>query len=133
MCCMYIYNEIGSGSFRCDFVVQLVMSGVLYERIIISRTCHLSIIQRLSTFLEGDLIVSLGFPLDHLGSFVSCKSEPVFFFFHIQYTINSKKVEVAVKKIISGEDIEQRGALANPNSLNLYYNIPQLQTLENGH
>ena len=43
-----------------------------------------------------------------------------------QYTINSKKVEVAVKRIISGDDIKQRGALANPNSLDLYYNIPEL-------
>ena len=44
----------------------------------------------------------------------------------LQYTINSKKVEVAVKRIISGEDVKQRGALANPNSLDLYYNIPEL-------
>jgi len=49
----------------------------------------------------------------------------------IPYTINSKKVEVAVKKIISGEDVKQRGALANPQSLDLYYNIPQLR-VENG-
>ena len=52
-----------------------------------------------------------------------------------QYTINSKKVEVAVKKIISGEDVLCRGVLANPKSLNLYYNIPQLQLVvsnENG-
>ena len=48
------------------------------------------------------------------------------FLFFSQYTINSKKVEVAVKRIISGEDIQQRGALANPQSLNLYYNIPEL-------
>lgn len=44
----------------------------------------------------------------------------------LQYTINSKKVEVAVKRIISGGDIKQRGALANPSSLDLYYNIPEL-------
>lgn len=47
-------------------------------------------------------------------------------FFSLQYTINSKKVEVAVKRIISGGDIKQRGALANPSSLDLYYNIPEL-------
>ena len=44
----------------------------------------------------------------------------------VQYTINSKKVEVAVKKIISGQDVGPRGALANPTSLDLFYNIPQL-------
>eukprot|EP00128_Syssomonas_multiformis_P009652 Colp12_sorted_trinity150504_noHs@25257 len=46
----------------------------------------------------------------------------------IPYTINGKKVEVAVKKIISsGEAVTHRGALANPASLDLYYNIPALQ------
>lgn len=63
----------------------------------------------------------------------------LFDFFVVQYTINSKKVEVAVKKIISGEAVEQKGALANPKSLNLYYNLPQLQVpstsagVMNGH
>ena len=40
--------------------------------------------------------------------------------------MNGKKVEVAVKKILSGEDVKERGALSNPESLDLYYNIPQL-------
>jgi len=44
----------------------------------------------------------------------------------MQYTVNSKKVEIAVKRIISGEDVKQRGALANPQSLDLFYNIPEL-------
>ena len=45
-----------------------------------------------------------------------------------QYTISGKKVEVAVERIISGEDVvSQRGALANPSSLDLYYNLPDLQ------
>ena len=45
----------------------------------------------------------------------------------IPYTTNGKKVEVAVKRILAGEDIRNRGALRNPNSLDLFYNIPQLQ------
>ena len=40
----------------------------------------------------------------------------------LQYTISGKKIEVAVKKIVSGEAVNQRGALANPSSLDLYYN-----------
>lgn len=44
----------------------------------------------------------------------------------IPYTINSKKVEVAVKKIISGVEVKERGALANPASLDLYHDIPEL-------
>ena len=45
----------------------------------------------------------------------------------LQYTISGKKVEVAVKRIISGETVNQRGALSNPSSLDLYYNIPELE------
>ncbi|XP_070573121.1 acetoacetyl-CoA synthetase-like [Ptychodera flava] len=45
----------------------------------------------------------------------------------IPYTISGKKVEVAVRRIISGEDIKVRGAFTNPNSLDLYYNLPELQ------
>ena len=44
----------------------------------------------------------------------------------IPYTASGKKVEVAVKRILGGEDIKNRGALANPNSLDLYYNIMEL-------
>ena len=54
------------------------------------------------------------------------KTMTAFIHLILQYTINSKKVEVAVKKIISGEDVKQRGVLANPDSLDLYYNIPEL-------
>ncbi|KAI9488917.1 acetoacetate-CoA ligase [Zychaea mexicana] len=44
----------------------------------------------------------------------------------IPYTINGKKVEVAVKKIISGQKVTPTGTLSNPDSLALYYNIPAL-------
>ena len=46
----------------------------------------------------------------------------------IPYTINGKKVEIAVKKIIHGEDVPNRDALANPESLIFYQNLPDLQT-----
>ncbi len=45
----------------------------------------------------------------------------------IPYTLNGKKVEIAVSKIIHGEDVTNRDALANPDSLDLYKNIPELQ------
>ncbi|KAI7861010.1 acetoacetate-CoA ligase [Circinella umbellata] len=44
----------------------------------------------------------------------------------IPYTINGKKVEVAVKKIISGQKVTATGTLANPDSLALYYDIAAL-------
>lgn len=45
----------------------------------------------------------------------------------IPYTASGKKVEVAVKRILSGEPVTSRGALANPNSLDFYYNIQELK------
>ena len=44
----------------------------------------------------------------------------------IPYTINGKKVEIAVKKIIQGEDVTNKDALANPESLELYKGINEL-------
>ena len=46
----------------------------------------------------------------------------------IPYTINLKKVEIAVKKIIQGDDVTNRDALANPEVLDLYKDIPELQS-----
>uniref|UniRef100_A0A672HU98 Acetoacetyl-CoA synthetase n=1 Tax=Salarias fasciatus TaxID=181472 RepID=A0A672HU98_SALFA len=45
----------------------------------------------------------------------------------IPYTISGKKVEVAVKQVIAGKEVPQRGAFSNPDSLDLYKNIPELQ------
>ena len=44
----------------------------------------------------------------------------------IPYTINGKKVEIAVKKIIQGEEVANKDALANPESLELFKNIYEL-------
>ncbi|MFQ6605596.1 MAG: acetoacetate--CoA ligase [Fidelibacterota bacterium] len=46
----------------------------------------------------------------------------------IPYTINGKKVEIAVKKIIHGQDVRNRDALANPESLEQFRHIPELQS-----
>ena len=46
----------------------------------------------------------------------------------IPYTINLKKVEIAVRKIIHGQEVQNREALANPQSLELYRNLPELKT-----
>ncbi|ORZ35528.1 hypothetical protein BCR44DRAFT_123947 [Catenaria anguillulae PL171] len=45
----------------------------------------------------------------------------------IPYTINGKKVEVAVKRIISGETVIPSGTLRNPESLDVFYKIPELK------
>lgn len=45
----------------------------------------------------------------------------------IPYTMNGKKVEVAVRRILAGEQVTHRGVLANPKSLDLFSNIQTLQ------
>ena len=44
-----------------------------------------------------------------------------------QYTHSGKKVEVAVKRILAGDDVTSRGAYANPESLDLYKDLPELR------
>ncbi|OAJ43205.1 acetoacetate-CoA ligase [Batrachochytrium dendrobatidis JEL423] len=44
----------------------------------------------------------------------------------IPYTLTGKKVEVAVKRILSGETVVPSSSLSNPDSLKLYYGIPEL-------
>lgn len=45
----------------------------------------------------------------------------------IPYTVNGKKVEVAVKKILANQPVKNAGALTNPESLDLFRNIPETQ------
>ncbi|KAM7051175.1 acetoacetyl-CoA synthetase isoform 1-T1 [Molossus nigricans] len=45
----------------------------------------------------------------------------------IPYTLTGKKVEVAVKEVIAGKAVEYRGAFSNPETLDLYRHIPELQ------
>ena len=46
----------------------------------------------------------------------------------IPYTLNMKKVESAVTNIINGKPVLNRGSLMNPESLDFYENLPELQT-----
>ncbi len=45
----------------------------------------------------------------------------------IPYTINMKKVELAVKKVIQNEAVVNKDALINPEALDYYRNLPELQ------
>ena len=45
----------------------------------------------------------------------------------IPYTINGKKVEIAVRQVIHGQEVKNKEALANPESLDYYKNISELQ------
>ena len=44
----------------------------------------------------------------------------------IPYTINGKKVELAVKQIIQNETVKNRDSLANPEVLDYYENLTEV-------
>ena len=44
----------------------------------------------------------------------------------IPYTMNGKKVEIAVKKIINGFEVDNKESIVNPESLNYFKNIKEL-------
>jgi acetoacetyl-CoA synthetase len=45
----------------------------------------------------------------------------------IPYTLNMKKVELAVKKVIHGQEVLNKDALRNPESLDYYAELKELQ------
>jgi acetoacetyl-CoA synthetase len=45
----------------------------------------------------------------------------------IPYTLNMKKVELSVKKVIEGQAVTNKDALKNPESLDFFANIPELK------
>jgi acetoacetyl-CoA synthetase len=45
----------------------------------------------------------------------------------VPYTLNMKKVELAVKKMIEGQPVLNKDALSNPEALDYYADIQQLQ------
>ncbi|KAJ7141336.1 acetoacetate-CoA ligase [Mycena epipterygia] len=46
----------------------------------------------------------------------------------IPYTVNGKRIEIAVKQIVSGSDLKPSGTVANPESLQLYYKYRDLES-----
>jgi acetoacetyl-CoA synthetase len=46
----------------------------------------------------------------------------------IPYTISGKKVELAVRKAIHNQEVKNRDALANPDTLDFYHDLPELQS-----
>ncbi|EDR11854.1 uncharacterized protein LACBIDRAFT_313724 [Laccaria bicolor S238N-H82] len=45
----------------------------------------------------------------------------------IPYTVNGKKIEIAVKQIVSGSNLQPSGTVANPESLQLYYKYRDIE------
>ncbi|KAJ3718135.1 acetoacetyl-CoA synthetase [Lentinula guzmanii] len=51
----------------------------------------------------------------------------------IPVTINGKKIEIAVKQIVSGSNLKPSGTVANPESLNLYYKYKNIEEIARSH
>ena len=47
----------------------------------------------------------------------------------IQYTVNGKKIEIAVKQIVSGSNLKPSGTVANPESLKEYYKYREIEAI----
>ena len=43
--------------------------------------------------------------------------------------MNGKKIEIAVKQIVSGANLKPSGTVANPDALKLYYKYRELEKL----
>ncbi|KAJ2922204.1 hypothetical protein H1R20_g14881, partial [Candolleomyces eurysporus] len=56
----------------------------------------------------------------HVPSFIFDVAE-------IPYTVNGKKIEIAVKQIVSGSKMQPSGTVANPDSLKLYYKYEDIE------
>ena len=41
----------------------------------------------------------------------------------IPYTLNGKKIELAIKKIIDGDEVNNKASIVNPESLKYFKNI----------
>lgn len=48
----------------------------------------------------------------------------------VQVTVNGKKVEMPVKKIISGETVKPSGTLLNPQCLDHFYRYQKIEEVE---
>ncbi|KAF4555056.1 AMP-binding enzyme-like protein 1 [Elsinoe fawcettii] len=67
-----------------------------------------------------------------IGEELSRRHVPMYVFqcWDIPTTVNLKKVELPVKRIVSGEKVKPSGTLLNPESLDFYYQFAEVEKLE---
>jgi acetoacetyl-CoA synthetase len=112
-----IYNVVEN----MEEVVDSVIVGQQYhgdERVVLFVKLHEGF--ELDDELAGKIksVIRKGCSPRHVPSIIKPVSD-------VPYTLNGKKVEVAVKKIIHGEDVLNRDALKNPESLEQFREILQ--------
>ncbi|KAJ7282809.1 acetoacetyl-CoA synthetase [Mycena rebaudengoi] len=88
---------------------------LLFLKMHAGRKLDANLIQRIKTAIRT------GLSARHIPSFIFEIEE-------IPYTVNGKRIEIAVKQIVSGSDLKPSGTVANPESLQLYYKYRDLPT-----
>ncbi|CAA7261760.1 unnamed protein product [Cyclocybe aegerita] len=71
---------------------------------------------------------------DAIRKGLSARHVPAYIFevTDIPYTVNGKKIEIAVKQIVSGSNMQPSGTVANPESLQFYYKYRDLESVVGG-
>ncbi|KAF8518775.1 acetoacetate-CoA ligase [Gautieria morchelliformis] len=79
---------------------------------------------QLTRALEGEIRMAIRTAL-------SKRHEPSYVFevTEIPYTVNNKKIEIAVKQIVSGSTVKPSGTVANPEAFNQYYQYVGLEKI----
>ena len=85
--------------------------------------------EKIILFIKTDLMLTdemILFIKNKLKEKCSPKHVPykIFQIQDIPYTLNGKKIEIAVKNIINGSDVLNKSSIANPESLKYFENIP---------
>ncbi|KXN90980.1 Acetoacetyl-CoA synthetase [Leucoagaricus sp. SymC.cos] len=70
---------------------------------------------------------------DAIKTALSTRHVPAYIFEigEIPYTVNGKKIEIAVKQIVSGSNLQPSGTVANPEYLKLYYRFRDIEAVAN--
>ncbi|KAF8629404.1 hypothetical protein AX15_003458 [Amanita polypyramis BW_CC] len=118
-----IYNIMGSFASRIEdsLCVGQRRPGIDTDEYVLlfvkMRSGH-ALDQQLETDIRS--AIRLGLSRRHVPAWIGQVQD-------IPYTVNGKKVEVAVKRIISGVDVPPTATIENPESLKLYYKYRTLQ------
>jgi acetoacetyl-CoA synthetase len=87
---------------------------ILFVRLVSGETLSDELRQRIESAIRGNLTPR------HVPAKIIAVAD-------IPYTINMKKVELAVRNVIHGEPVKNRDALANPQALDLYRELKELK------
>ncbi|KII92555.1 hypothetical protein PLICRDRAFT_37325 [Plicaturopsis crispa FD-325 SS-3] len=92
---------------------------LLFLKMRSGHTCTSDLIARVKNAIRSSLSPR------HVPSYVFETSD-------IPYTVNGKKIEIAVKQIVSGVEVQPSGTVANPEALQLYYQYRDIEGLSGG-